>query len=146
MYGSYDGIAFRRMPGCLDKTGLRDNSLVQHRLYHFVVAGGHTFDFADQALEPRTQSGGFDAVRRIRIDSDNHFTKLGSSSWRLYFGPYYYSVVSIAVYSLYAHCRRPFDIEAAGSHACLGTLVSYSAVLSYVRLGICNKPQVAPDG
>ncbi len=83
MYGSYGGLAFRWMRRYFAERRLRDSSVVQHRLYHIVVAGGYTFDFAGQAVEPRTQSGGFAAVRGIRVDSDNHFTKLGDSSWWL---------------------------------------------------------------
>jgi len=78
MYGSYGGLAFRWMPGCLAETSVSAGSIVQHRRYHNVVAGGYTFDFAGQAVEPRTQSGGFAAVRGLRIDSGNHSTKLGS--------------------------------------------------------------------
>jgi hypothetical protein len=46
MYGSYGGLAFRWMPRCFGETSVRDGSVVQHRLYHIVVAGGYTFDFA----------------------------------------------------------------------------------------------------
>jgi hypothetical protein len=140
MYGSYGGLAFRWMPGCFDETSLSDGFVMQHRRYHNVVAGGYTFDFAGQAVELRTQSSGFAAVRGIRVDSDNHFTKLGASSFGLRCVHCYYTVYSIVVYSLSARGRRSFDIDAAASPASVGTLVSSRAVLSYVRLGVCNKP------
>ena len=79
MYGSYGGLAFRWMPGCLAETSVSAGFIVQHRRYHNVMASGYTFDFAGQAIEPRMQSGGFAAVWSIRVDSGNHSSKLRAS-------------------------------------------------------------------
>ena len=79
MYGSYGGLAFRGMSGCLAETSLSAGFIVQHRRYHNVMASGYTFDLAGQAVEPRMQSGGFAAVWSIRVDSGNHSTKLRAS-------------------------------------------------------------------
>lgn len=79
MYGPYGGLAFRWMSRCLAETSVSAGPVVQHRRYHNVMAGGYTFDFAGQAVEPRTQSCGFAAVRSIRVDSGNHSPKLDAS-------------------------------------------------------------------
>lgn len=131
MYDSYVGLAFGWMHYYAQRS-VRDSSGGQHRHYHIVVAGGYTFDFTGKAVEPRTQSGGFAAVRRIPVDSGNHFDKRRGEH-------FFYSGCSIDQYSLSAPDRRSVDISATGSSTSVGALVSSVAALSDVRLAVCNE-------